>query len=268
MTMTFLIVYQYIFKFYRLLKANEQFRITVLARYMAAMSRGERQSESIFDVVYRLKRRVRVLLYMVLINMFCWYPLFILTLSDHKYRRARYYYRILTVIAWSHSALIPLPLLLMDRSFGIWCQVKQAVKMYKSSKASSPSPNRHLLANHSKDSSLSPTPNLGKRRDAVIAANCINHSGTNLTTSCATTNMETVKIEYGSVRNSPRTLRCNDLNSIENRSGMYDRLNAELHPVGATIPSPISPGDTVESRVNQSRETDLLYEYDYNGTIP
>lgn len=254
-TLTFLIIYRYIFKFYRLLKANEQFRITVLARYMAAMSRGgESSGESIFDVVYRLKRRVRVLFSMALINMLCWYPLFILTLADHRYNKPRYYYRILTVLAWSHSALMPLPLLLIDRAFGIWFQFRKALKALKSTSVRSPDQNRFLLANSSKESSLAPTPYSMKKKETV--ANCVDKNGTKVLTTAVHGN-------YNNSSNSPQSFKhkfCDDIPPPQTGGGIYDRLNAELTQVGTRIPSPLSPGDTVEARVNQSRETDLLYD--------
>lgn len=257
--MTFLIIYYYIFKFYRLLKANEQFRITVLARYMAAMSRGgDNSSESIFDVVYRLKKRVRVLFSMALINMLCWYPLFTLTLADHRYDKPRYYYRILTILAWSHSALMPLPLLLIDRSYGIWFQFRKALKLFRSANAPSPDPNRFLLANNSKESSLVATPfNIQKKQ---TVANCLNGNDRKVLTTAV--NLDTME-KFTHDHNSNISMKNNfntDIPSPKSTGCIYDRLNAELNQVGTRLPSPLSPRDTVEARVNQSRETDLLYD--------
>lgn len=313
-TLTFMIIFRYIYKFYRLLKANEQFRITALARNAAAMSRGETASESIYDIVYRLKKKVKVLLGMSLITFICWYPLFGFTLTDLHYTRPRYLYRILTVFAWSHSMLTPLPLLLVDRSFGIWFQFKRVMVTRRQMAAASPEVKRRLLSNQSRDSSAHPTPNHFPKKLQMVTNYTGNDRGNNnVKTSLVNSapqrqswqspsaspqphhspklNHASPKLHhiretepainsfpltedhterlpgfptdpsdkrasfigsYGSVRNSP---------ALSQRSGMlYDKLSAELHMIGASLPSPGGVEDTLEARVNQSRETDLLFD--------
>lgn len=335
-TLTFMIIFRYIYKFYRLLKANEQFRITALARNAAAMSKGESTSESIYDIVYRLKKKVKVLLAMSLITFICWYPLFVFTLTDLHYERPRYLYRILTVFAWSHSTLTPLPLLLIDRSFGCWFQFKRMMAKRREEEAS-PEVTRRLLSNQSRDSSAHPTPNHFPKKMQMVTnysgndrgnnnvrtslinstpqrshwqspsaspllnhtpklnhtSPKLNHNSPKLNHIKETSPQHTYPIVenhserlpgfptdpsdkrasfigssggdynpqrnsytgangYGSVRNSP---------AMSQRSGMlYDKLSAELHMIGASLPSPAGAGDTLEARVNQARETDLLFD--------
>ena len=141
-TLTVVVIFRYIYKFYRQLKANQRFRISNLARNAAAYSKGKAPDEDIYETVSILKRRVRVLLCMAAIYCACWYPLFFLTLLDYKYTQPRYLYRILTVIAWSHSALIPVTLLAMDHTFSLVRICKRAGRTtyrVKGSKTTSPS---------------------------------------------------------------------------------------------------------------------------------
>lgn len=141
-TLTVIVIFRYIYKFYRQLKANQRFRISNLARNAAAYSKGKAPDENIYETVSRLKRRVRVLLCMAAVYCACWYPLFFLTLLDYKYTQPRYLYRVLTIIAWSHSALIPITMLAMDRTFGLIAICKIAASRtyrVKGSKTMSPS---------------------------------------------------------------------------------------------------------------------------------
>jgi len=246
-TLTFLIIYRYIYKFYRQLKANEKFRITALARNAAHMSKGEANDESIYDVVYRLKKRVKVLLSMTIINMVCWYPLFLLTLIDHRYERPSWMYRILTIIAWSHSALAPLPLLIIDRSFGLFYQVRNAMRSYKQDQLSSPDPQRSLIRSQSRESNQ--TPNIFTRRQM---GNGPELGGSQpLSPSMAT--IRSVRQSYGSVRSSPHSVR-----SVRNDS-VYDRLHAQLQDIESQ--NGPDEDETLLDRINQSRETDLLYDF-------
>ena len=259
-TLIFLILYRYIYKFYRLLKANEQFRITALARAAAAMSRVGANNESIYDIVYRLKKKVKVLLAMSMICMVCWYPLFILTLIDVHYQRPRYVYRILTVLAWSHSALIPLPLLVIDKSFGVWHQGKRLVKDYREAMSlpnvMSPDPTRKLLTN-SIESTPYPTPNNYQQRQHLVtnySAAGNQHVVRTVTVSPPSTAVNHTIPSYGSITKNGVGVNHNNSNLL------YDKLNAELHKIGTKLPSPANNDDTVESRINQSRETDLIYD--------
>lgn len=128
-TLTVIVIFRYIYKFYRQLKANQRFRITNLARNAAAYTKGQSPNDNIYELVSELKSRVRVLLCMASIYCACWYPLFTLTILDYRYSQPRYLYRILTIIAWSHSALIPVVLLSMDHSFGVVHQCRLAMQM-------------------------------------------------------------------------------------------------------------------------------------------
>lgn len=328
-TLTFAIIFRYILKFYRLLKANEQFRITALARNAAAMSQGQQTSESIYDIVYRLKKKVRVLTAMSVITLVCWYPLFAFTITDLHYTRPRYLYRILTVIAWSHSALIPLPLLVMDKSFGVWFQFKRMMMQRKQEMNASPDVKRRLLSNQSRESSAHPTPNHFPKKMQMVTNYTGNERGNNsVKTSLAHQNsikshisnstppqsrrsaptspplnhiirepplnhvirepklnsfmlanhdiekLSAFPVDFSDVRtssnydnkrnsygtsNSYGTCSVHNSPAMSLRSGMlYDKLTAELHTVGARLPSPDDLDDTLRARVNQSRETDLL----------
>lgn len=80
-----------------------------------------------------------MLLIMAIIYSICWYPLFFLTVLDYSYTQPRYLYRVLTVIAWSHSALIPIVLLSMDHDFGVLQQIRAAAAKRAMRKPYSPS---------------------------------------------------------------------------------------------------------------------------------
>lgn len=121
------VLFRYIYKFYRQLKANQRFRITNLARNAAAYTRGQYPDDDIYEMINKLKNRVKVLFAMALSYCLCWYPLFFLSLFDYKYHQPKYLYRVLTVIAWSHSAIMPIILLSIDRSFGIFHQIRKAL---------------------------------------------------------------------------------------------------------------------------------------------
>lgn len=138
-TLTLIVVFRYIYKFYRQLKANQRFRITNLARNAAAYTKGEDGNDDIYPLVNKLKRRVLVLLLIAAVYCFCWYPLFFLTLLDYAYTQPRYMYRALTVAAWSHSALNPIILLTIDPSIGLMCQIRKACRKRKHYKTSSAS---------------------------------------------------------------------------------------------------------------------------------
>lgn len=231
------------------------------------MSRGSANTENIFDVVYRLKRRVRVLLAMAIINMICWYPLFILTLSDHKYVKPRYYYRILTVIAWSHSALIPLPLLLIDKSFGVWFMLREAMKNYKASKPTSPANcKRPLLPkNQSKESSMTPTPDIQVQRKKLLVTSSYTDGKctTHIVTPAVT--ITTGSTTHTRVSSTPLRYTTSNGTSSAMTRGPYDlKLSgAEFENLRSDIiPPPISPAESIQTRINQSRETDLLYDYE------
>lgn len=128
MTLTLVVIFRYIYKFYRQLKANQRFRITALARNAAAYTKGKNPDDDIYETVNRLKKRVRVFLCMATAYAACWYPLFFLTLLDYKYTEPKSLYRILTIVAWSHSAIIPAILLCMDHTFGIVNICRRAAK--------------------------------------------------------------------------------------------------------------------------------------------
>ncbi|XP_067952218.1 5-hydroxytryptamine receptor 4-like [Watersipora subatra] len=130
-SLTIVFIYRYIYKIYRQLKANQRFRITNLARNAAAYTKGQNPNEDIYDLVNRLKKRVRVLLCMTTVYCVCWYPLFFLTLLDQNYKEPAIFYRVLTIVAWSHSTILPLIFLSMDNNFGIIQQIRRAVRMHQ-----------------------------------------------------------------------------------------------------------------------------------------
>lgn len=256
-TMTFLIIYRYLYKFYRLLKSNEQFRITALARYAAAMGRGEvGGGESIYDIVYRLKRKVRVLLAMAVITMVCWYPLYILTLLDIKYVRQKYIYRILTVIAWSHSALVPLPLLLIDKYFGICYQVKRLMTTV-SIAAGSPEPKRHLLQNNQSVDKSTPPPYPRLHLVTSYKRENGHHRSTTELVRQPNVNVRS----YGGVSGSTPSILPSHNESLGFGLG-DDRVRQKGHCGNNDF---MFNANSLESRVNQSRETDLLYD---NSSLP
>lgn len=252
-TLTFLIIYRYIYKFYRLLKANEQFRITALARNAAAMSRGGMAGEeSIYDIVYRLKKKVKVLLAMTVITMFSWYPLFALTLLDVHFMRARYLYRILTVIAWSHSALTPLPLLLADKSFGLSHQVKRLLLKYKTKADPSQSP-KHSLLPTNQQADL-PKQQVHQRNHFVNNANNAN-SEAKLKASLA----PSIDI---SVPTTGTNLVQRSKQGLVTNNGMFKppqqlRRTEEMY-YDVSLPTVTGPNSEGVRSINQSRETDLL----------
>lgn len=119
MTLTLITIIQYIIKFYQQLNANQRFRITNLARNAAAYTRGLTPNEDIYSTVCSLKKKVRIFICITVVYCLCWYPLYILTITDPKYVRRRYIYRILTVLAWSHSALVPVVHVVLDESYSL-----------------------------------------------------------------------------------------------------------------------------------------------------
>lgn len=142
MSLTLMVIIRYICKFNRQLNVNEKFRITNLARNAAAYTKGQTPSDNIYQTVCRLKMRVRVFACVTAIYIVCWYPLIVLTMMDYKYERARYLYRILTVLAWSHSTLVPLTYLLIDGSFSIITQFRQTLTAHRVRGEGSPSQQR------------------------------------------------------------------------------------------------------------------------------
>ena len=64
------------------------------------------QNNKLYTYLYL--RRITVLMYMVLCFFLCWYPLFILTLADYKFKQPKQAYRILTILAWCHPATTPI----------------------------------------------------------------------------------------------------------------------------------------------------------------
>ena len=140
-TLTLAVIFRYIFKFYTQLRANRRFCITALISNAAAYSKGEDNGHQTYTMIHAIQRKVKVLLIMAWIYLICWYPLFILTLADYSYSKPRYYYRILTVVAWSHSVLIPLVALTMDHSFRLISHVRDAAAKRKRTSQS-----RQLLA--------------------------------------------------------------------------------------------------------------------------
>ncbi|CAD5125284.1 unnamed protein product [Dimorphilus gyrociliatus] len=67
------------------------------------------------DTVQESLSRARVLITITALFIFCWYPLFILTLVDPTFNQPTRIYKLLTFVAWSHSSLNPVIFLLFDR---------------------------------------------------------------------------------------------------------------------------------------------------------
>lgn len=197
MTLTIFRIFHYIYQFHRQLKANERFRITHLARNAAAYTKGLTPDDDIYDLVRKLRSRVGLFITITAIYCFCWYPLFVLTVWDYRYKQPKHLYRILTVLAWSHSALIPLTNILIDRKFSIILQCRRALTSRRK-KGGSPSQqmltmstatsannslhgsHHHSLHNHTATNNIenvSPLlPHVSRDRSPIVASSYINHN--------------------------------------------------------------------------------------------
>lgn len=107
----------YLVFFYRHVQSNSTHRLASLVRASIAISRGNiADNRTIRKVVRDSLSRARVLMTLTALFTLCWYPLFILTLADPKFKQPTKIYKLLSFIAWSNSALNPLVLILFDRN--------------------------------------------------------------------------------------------------------------------------------------------------------
>jgi len=218
------------------------------------------------------------LLSMCLIIMLCWYPLFILTLVDVQYNKHRYLYRILTVIAWSHSALTPLPLLLVDKSYRLCHMIKLHMNKYNKPGVDidySPDPRKKLLVKDSRESSLNATPNMSPNKARLVTKYTgTTGNNTSYLTQCTESRYRPAP-SYGSITaanhydnhkvNRPARLNTQTLQPMihqEPVTSPYNKLCEELHTIGSPMPGPypLELPKNLQTCINQSRETDLLYE--------
>ena len=112
-------VYYLVF-FYRYVQANSTHRLASLVRASIAISRGSTQDNTnVRKIVRDSLVRARVLMTITTLFIVCWYPLFVLTLVDPKFKQPTKIYKLLTFIAWSNAALNPVVLILFDRHINV-----------------------------------------------------------------------------------------------------------------------------------------------------
>lgn len=138
-SLTVTLIFVYVVKFYKQLKANDDFRLRVLGRTVAAYSRGlgggaaaaaaattaAAANPRYFNVIRALQRRIKVLATIGASYIVCYYPFFFLTLIDRHLEQPKVYYKILTYLSWSQAAIAPLVFIACDGSLGLVCSIRR-----------------------------------------------------------------------------------------------------------------------------------------------
>lgn len=120
MTIVMIGAVYYLVYFHRHVQANSTHRLASLVRASVAVSRGDtNDNRHIARLVRNSLSRVRVLFLITGLFIFCWYPLYLLTLFDPKFQESTKVYKLLTFIAWSNSSLNPLVLTLFDKNIDV-----------------------------------------------------------------------------------------------------------------------------------------------------
>jgi len=119
MTLAMVGAVYYLVFFYKHVQANSTHRLASLVRASIALSRGNTQNQNIRKLVQDSLGRARVLITITALFILCWYPLFILTVVDPKFKQPTKIYKLLTFIAWSNAAINPLVLVLFDRNINV-----------------------------------------------------------------------------------------------------------------------------------------------------
>ena len=119
MTLAMIGAVYYLVFFYKHVQANSTHRLASLVRASIAISRGNTQNQNIRKLIQESLGRARVLITITALFILCWYPLFILTIVDPKFKQPTKIYKLLTFIAWSNAAINPLVLVLFDRNINI-----------------------------------------------------------------------------------------------------------------------------------------------------
>ena len=118
----------YLAYFYRHVQANSAHRLTALVRTSIAVSRGQTVAAdggtSVRNMVRDALSRIRAFMTVTALFVVCWYPLFVLTLIDPRFRQPTKVYKLLTFVAWSNAALNPLVLVLFDRNLNAFARME------------------------------------------------------------------------------------------------------------------------------------------------
>jgi hypothetical protein len=156
MTLAMVGAVYYLIFFYRHVQANSTHRLASLVRASIAVSRGNTNADtnSIRKLVRDSLSRARVLMTITALFIFCWYPLFILTLVDPKFAQPTKVYKLLTFIAWSNSTINPLVLILFDKTINIFRRMPCCL-CFRCPLPMEDGPEMPLVANSSRGGSLS-----------------------------------------------------------------------------------------------------------------
>ena len=116
----------YLCFFYRHVQANSTHRLASLVRASIQISQGNSadNNQNIRKIVRDSLSRTRVLITITVLFILSWYPLFILTLADPKFRQPSKIYKHLTFLAWSNAAINPLVYILFDRNINLFRRFK------------------------------------------------------------------------------------------------------------------------------------------------
>ena len=115
----------YLYKFYRQVTAKTGKRLSALVRSSVTASKHHIfNNDFCFNCEsLNLRRltlsRIRLLLFLILTFILCWYPLYTFTLLDTSFRSSVKLYKLMTFIAWANPTLNPLVFLLFDQELGL-----------------------------------------------------------------------------------------------------------------------------------------------------
>ncbi|XP_013384333.1 histamine H2 receptor [Lingula anatina] len=115
-----LLALYYAILLYRQILANKPHRINTLVRQAIALSKERMPKQNMIKkIVDESLSRVRVMLAVITCFIICWYPLFLLNISDPNFTQDKSIYKIFTIMGYSNGAITPILFIIFDKNLSM-----------------------------------------------------------------------------------------------------------------------------------------------------